>query len=217
VDPDVASTGEPYSFAGDDPVNGSDSTGLFFTGDDGESGGFNSARQIVENGENSSVQTAADDAALIPDFDMWSAPTKPSGHAAPGWWRDIVDIPQDGAYLTYWGSYEAIHHVNGLAEECGPVSAECSIATHIATLPLVPYETVGLGADAAANLAKGETIWQEDYNDQPLLGNEVVPSLSIHSFTISPGFNGPVVSHQLGLPGVKFPGFGYDGSIQYDW
>jgi RHS repeat-associated protein len=36
VDPDVAGTGEPYAFVQDDPVNGSDSNGLFISGPNGQ-------------------------------------------------------------------------------------------------------------------------------------------------------------------------------------
>jgi RHS repeat-associated protein len=56
VDPDVASTGQTYSFAGDDPVNASDPSGLFFLGDGGQVAGVNSAGILVDNSENSAIQ-----------------------------------------------------------------------------------------------------------------------------------------------------------------
>jgi uncharacterized protein RhaS with RHS repeats len=40
VDPDVASTGEPYAFAGSDPVNSSDPSGLILVGSNEESAPF---------------------------------------------------------------------------------------------------------------------------------------------------------------------------------
>jgi hypothetical protein len=141
----------------------------------------------------------------------------PPSHVAPPWWRDIVDIPQDGAYLEYWGSYEAIGHLNSLTRDCGPVGELCSVTTHIVTSPLVVPEAVGLGEDALGNLAKGETVWQEGVPDQPLLGNEVTPRLSLFDHTLVPSFNGPVVSNELGLPGVRFPGLEQDGSVDFAW
>lgn len=141
----------------------------------------------------------------------------PLGLAASSWWRDIVDIPQDAAYLQYWGTYEAVGHLNSLASDCGPVSSVCSVATHVATAPLVLPEAIGLGEDTLGNLAKGETIWQEGYPNQPLLGNEVIPNLSVCGQTIIPGFNGPKVSKQLGFPGMDFPGLNHNHTINFAW
>jgi hypothetical protein len=58
VDPDLASTGQPYSFAGGDPVNGSDPNGSFFMGDGGQTAGINSAGVPVDNSENAAIQNA---------------------------------------------------------------------------------------------------------------------------------------------------------------
>jgi RHS repeat-associated protein len=135
--------------------------------------------------------------------------TDSMGLVASSWWRDIVDVPQDAAYLEYWGSYEAIKAVNGLANYCGPVSAVCSAATHSLTSPLVPFEAIGLGEDALSNLAKGETIWQEGVQDQPLFGNETGGRQL--SQWVGCELGSQVPTH------MDFPGLNYNHTINFAW
>jgi RHS repeat-associated protein len=134
----------------------------------------------------------------------------PTGLAAPPWLRDIVDVGQDPLYLGYWGTYEEVKSTNGLAAYCGAVQQECSTTLHLLNLPSVPIEAAGLGGDALGNVLKGETIWQEDVNNQPLFGNQV---------------GGPALSRWVGcLLGsstpthMKFPGFNYrTHHIDFAW
>jgi RHS repeat-associated protein len=239
IDPDVAETGEPYAFTGGDPLNETDPSGLYRAGTGGQlcgggahpecndgygDSGGQGAVSPTGSGDNGSGGYGSGSSTSSGSTSSGGGdPVKPTdnpgppSHVAPPWWRDIVDIPQDGAYLEYWGSYEAIGHLNSLTRDCGPVGELCSVTTHIVTSPLVVPEAVGLGEDALGNLAKGETVWQEGVPDQPLLGNEVTPRLSLFDHTLVPSFNGPVVSNELGLPGVRFPGLEQDGSVDFAW
>lgn len=135
--------------------------------------------------------------------------TDPTGMVASSWWRDIVDVPQDAAYLEYWGSYEAIKGVNSLANYCGPATDVCSVVTHTVTAPLVPLEAIGLAEDTLGNVLKGENIWQEGQPGQPLFGNE-------------PG--GKAISKWVGcelgtnVPNdMTFPGLRVNGTIDFAW
>jgi hypothetical protein len=58
VDPDVAETGQPYVFTGDDPVNGSDPLGLYITGG-GSSECNSSSGTLYCTGSTSSGQSVA--------------------------------------------------------------------------------------------------------------------------------------------------------------
>ncbi len=120
IDPDVATTDQPYVFVNDDSLNATDPLGL----------------------------------------------------ALPGFLRDLIDIPQDMSYVIYWGSYETIKGAEKLANKCGVLKDACKAASEVLTDPLVASEAAGLGGNAVADLAKGETIWQNDVKKQPLFGNQ---------------------------------------------
>jgi hypothetical protein len=127
----------------------------------------------------------------------------------PGFLRDLIDIPQDFFYLEYWGSYEAIKGVNGLAQDCGPVAGVCSAAAHVLTAPGTVFEAEGLAGDVLGNLLKGESIWQQGTGCQPLFGNET---------------GGPELSQWLaGVVGsnwptnMTFPGLTVYHKINFAW
>jgi hypothetical protein len=86
--------------------------------------------------------------------------------------RMIVDVPQDASYLVYWGSYEAIRGTAKLENDCGSLKAACKTVGRIISAPLVVPEAAGLAGNGLAELAKGETIWQDDTPKQPLFGNQ---------------------------------------------
>lgn len=157
VDPLVSQTGQPFSYANDDPVNGSD----------------------------------------------------PSGLTVSAWLRDVIDVPQDVAYLEYWGSYEAIGHTNSLAKDCGPLTTVCSTITHTLTAPDVLVEAAGLGGDTLGNLLKGENIWQEGQPGQPLFGNQFggigLSNLFDRCFDTKVGRS------------MTFPGLRQNGTIDFAW
>jgi hypothetical protein len=70
VDPDVASTGAPYAFVGSDPVNASDPTGMFFTGDGGQTAGVSSAGNTVDNSDNAAIQSSGDQNVVTVESDQ---------------------------------------------------------------------------------------------------------------------------------------------------
>ena len=86
--------------------------------------------------------------------------------------RMIVDVPQDASYLVYWGSYEAIRGTAKLENDCGSLKAACKTVGRIISAPVVVPEAAGLAGNGLAELAKGETIWQDDTPKQPLFGNQ---------------------------------------------
>jgi RHS repeat-associated protein len=121
-------------------------------------------------------------------------------------WRDVVDVPQDVSYLTYWGSYEAIKGIDSIGANFG--IGGCIVA-YVVSAPLVPFEAGGLGGQALGSILKGQSIWLQGIPGQPLLGNEVVPGTD---------FGGKTVSRWLGLPLMDFPGFDYKTHhIQFLW
>ena len=133
----------------------------------------------------------------------------PLGLSGPAWWRAVVDFPQDIAYATYWGSYEAIKGVNDLASGCGPVKIACSVINHLITAPLVPAEAMGLAGTAMADVAKGETIWQNGVEKQPLFGNQ------IGGVILSKKFDS--IFHTKMAMHMDFPGFRQNGRINFAW
>jgi RHS repeat-associated protein len=165
VDPLVNLTEQPYQYAGDDPVNNTDPTGLFC---------------ILGHNPDGSCRGAS-------------------------YWRDVVDVPQDFAYLNYWGAYEAI----GGLKKIGSIVGEpgCVIA-EVLGAQLVPWEAAGLGGQALGSLVKGQSIWLQGIPNQPLLGNQQVPLLG----------NGRQWTRDLGLPFITFPGFNYyTHQIDFRW
>src|ERR1700677_4760078 len=89
IDPEVATTDQPYVFTNDDPLNETDPSGLKGCGlnpacyvGSAYSKSEQAATRAVDSIENNSVE------------------------------HDVVDIPQDASYLVYWGSYEAIGKEN---------------------------------------------------------------------------------------------------------
>jgi hypothetical protein len=115
VDPDAAESDQPYSFAQGDPVNGSDPSGAFFVGDDGQTAGVDSAGVTVDDSENSAIQAAGDQNALASEpgqtvtnggcqSSASSPPASvelgncPGGFAPP---KGEPTIPNGGAYPAY--------------------------------------------------------------------------------------------------------------------
>jgi len=219
VDPDVANTDQPYAFTSDNPVNASDPSGMFFMGDGGQTAGVDSAGKTIDNHENTAIQRA-DDAPVTesapsghcsdwnPFCDAGQAVDAVANHADTVW-RSSIDAIQDPAYLAYWGSYEAIGHLNSLASDCGPVSPLCSIATHLVTAPLVPVEGTFLGVDAFENILKGESIWQQGQSHEFLFGSQPGgPELSRWLANLT-GSNVPV--------DMNFPGFRASHTVNFAW
>jgi hypothetical protein len=176
----VAETGEPYAFDGNDPLNAIDPLGLWW--------GSNWYHRAVR-----AFHRLNRDARKVVRAVVHSTVE-----------HDLVDVPQDAAYLQYWGSFEAISHVNKLGAKLGPVG---SVAAYVATAPFVPDEATGLAGDAAGNIAKGETIWQEGSQDQPLLGNE--PGGRQLSSWLGDALGSSIPTHMV------FPGLNRNGTINF--
>jgi RHS repeat-associated protein len=183
VDPDVAETGQPYAFTGDDPLNETDPLGLKGCGANifcylgsAYSKTNHGARRVAKAVEHSSVE------------------------------HDLVDIPQDASYLSYWATYVTIEK----AKELGSHVPGGTVAAEIVTAPLVPIEAAGLGGQSAGSLAKGESIYLEDIPGQPLFGHQT---------------GGVALSQDLGnLLGssvpthMNFPGFNYfNHQTDFEW
>ena len=132
--------------------------------------------------------------------------TDPLGLATSAWWRDIVDVPQDLAYLGYWGSYEAASHIDTVGCHLGHASC---VASHIAVIPFVPLEAAGLGLDALGNRAKGESIWQEGYRKQPFFGNQTGGRKLSREFQSATGWKF--------FTNMRFPGLEHNHKIDWAW
>jgi len=117
-----------------------------------------------------------------------------------------LSVPQDAAYLVYWGTYEAARHVNDLGCRFGIAG---SITAHVVTAPHVIPEAGGLAVDTLGNLAKGETVWQEGVKDQPLLGNETGGREL--SKALGDLLGSQVPTHMV------FPGLRQDHTIDFAW
>ena len=167
-------TGQPYAYAEDDPVNGVDPDGLDCGIFSVVCGAYDSTAGSVKEGWH--------------DVDSLG---HQASHGATAAWRLVVDVPQDAAYLLYWGNYEAIRYTIGFLS-CN-FGLAGNIVGHVITAPLVIPESAGLGGDVLGNVLKGETVWQEGQSHQPLLGNESIPFTNINA--------GRDVSHDGGPSG----------------
>jgi hypothetical protein len=190
VDPLVQETGEPYAYTEDDPVNGADPLGL--------------GCGILADVCNTAATAWNETAGKVVSAGL--AVGEKASTGLQGIERLEIDIPQDALYLEYWGSYEAINRIDAFGCQFGSVGTAVG---YVVSAPLLPFEAEGLEGDAAGNLLKGETIWQEGHARQPLLGNEMVPFTHINA--------GRDLSNALGLPLVTFPGYDYTGGTNFAW
>ena len=127
------------------------------------------------------------------------------GPVGEGIWRLTVDVPQDALYLGYWGAYESAAQLDNLG--CTLGHAAC-VGAHLVAIPFVPLEAAGLAGDVGCNALKGERLGQGDVPDTPLLGNETIPGTD---------FGGRQLTQWLGLPFLSFPGYDYNGGVQFAW
>jgi hypothetical protein len=197
LDPDVAQTEAPYSYVGDDPLNGSDPTGLNDCGD------FSIVCDIghVAAGTPRDVGIAIRTVVNPTGCELGHNPDGSCRGAT--YWRDAVDVPQDASYLVYWGSYEAI---GGLEKLGSNIPGGCTLGS-ILGIPFIFGEGVGLAGQGLGSLAKGQTVWLQGYPNQPLLGNEVLGP-----------FSGRQMTKDLGLPFLTFPGFDVQThQAQFHW
>jgi RHS repeat-associated protein len=155
-DPLVGITGQPYAYAGDDPVNSSDPTGLcvstpFGCIGPGPANGISGTVGSILNG----VSGAAKEGAHL-----------------------TIDAVTDPAYLLYWGSFEGAAKLNKFG--CSLGEAGC-IGAHLLSLPFVPGEAVGLGVDAGGDWLKQQFlpnypgVCDEGLPNQWLLGSQAGP------------------------------------------
>ena len=201
-------TGQPYAYAGDDPVNGVDPDGRM----------VNQGPEQPIAGNSSACAVAADKIDFndqvngkLANYEAYetqaneSDPFSSIGHLAVSVERFAVDLPQDAFYPSCWGNYEVASQVVKLG--CSHGTAACAIA-HALALPLVPAEAVGLAGDVAGNALKGEPLAQGENPNTPLLGNDSIFGVDV----------GRDITNDLGLPTLSFPG--YDArthNIQIAW
>ena len=154
VDPLVDETGRAYSYAGDDPVNGSDPSGLITCG--GWLGWVPGCGTItdVQNG----VSGASNEVSHL-----------------------SIDAVSDPFFLLYWGSFEGAAKLNKFG--CSLGEAGC-VGAHGLSLGFVPGEVVGLGVDAAGDELKScflpnyPGVGDEGLPNQWLLGSQAGPILN---------------------------------------
>jgi hypothetical protein len=188
LDPDVALTEAPFNYAGDDPVNLIDPSGL------NDCGIWSWVCDIghVAAGTPRDVGVAIRIAVNPTGCELGHNPD--GSCTGANYWRDYVDIYQDAYYLVYWGSYELIGGLEKLGSYL-PGSRLLNLGSVVGTGFILP-ELVGLAGQGLGSLAKGQTVWLEGKGGQPLLGNEVLGP-----------FHGRQVTRELGLPFLTFPGF----------
>jgi hypothetical protein len=158
VDPDVGITGQPYSYAKDDAINGIDPLGLGFC--------------LLGHNPNGGCRGASETKAVL--------------HSAQGLVTTeahyVIDGATDIPYLIYWGSFEGAAKLDKLGCSLGEVTC---IGAHILALPFVPGEVVGIGIDAAGDWLKKSVLGldypcgtnDEGIPNQYFFGNQAGPVL----------------------------------------
>jgi RHS repeat-associated protein len=159
IDPELATTRQPYIYIGDNPLNGIDPAGLCWP--------------------------------------SWACGAEHAvGHVAASAARATVDVVAVVPYAIYYGSYYA-------AKET--VAGGCSIgacwAGHIAALPWVPFEGLGLGLDLGLDGFKTYTGLSpgEGFADESSGPSDKRPINPLHGI-------GGVPSWLRGGPSVYLPG-----------
>ena len=150
VDPDVASTGQPYSFAGSDPINESDPNGLFFMGDGGQTAGINSAGVPIDNSDNAAIQNAEDSRKFgtpVP------APSPFSSAPSAGVSKSFGPVPvSEGINYTIYVSSQvssfAEYGFNDNANITAEPNGTVDVKVGVLNTTFSPNEAIaGLGAD----------------------------------------------------------------------
>jgi hypothetical protein len=205
VDPDVAATGQPYAFVGDDPVNGTDPLGLYQSAG-GNGGGCNtsSGGTIYCYGGNGSGEsnagsynptTAAATGAFSPVMevsDEAAETTKPAAAASLNTNQLTGGNPLTGVESSY---DDLIHSVNSLA---GATSVNNFVNSNINNLScvgkgiIVSLSPTGLGVANSGAPSLRYLLTSLGYDGEMLVKDEPV---------------GWVVTAALAAGGCKIPGF----------
>jgi RHS repeat-associated protein len=138
-DPLYALTGSRYGYAGNDPVNGSDPSGLSW---------FNPCIG----------DTCASDVGHHAAHTVNNDVVRPAVGVARTSRQLAIDLAAVPPYAVYYASYYGAHAVNSVG--CSLGSAGCALA-HAISLGFVPAEAVGLGADMAIDAIKPED-WADE-------------------------------------------------------
>jgi RHS repeat-associated protein len=113
-----------------------------------------------------------------------------------------IDVVAVWPYSVYYGSYELARGINDLGAQFG-LSGE--VISHLAALPLVQLQALGLAGDAAIDALKNQLFGHESICDEGR--GSIVHLNPLHSYAPVPGE--PVIRN---APGIR-----PNGEIEIEW
>ena len=188
-DPLAALTGSAYGFSGDNPINGSDPSGLCFGPD-----WLCNAASAVVNGAGTAIGAVGN--VLDTAGSAIASAGSAVGSAATTVFHDALDVAATAPYAVYYASYQAARGINWVGSKLGVPG---SVISHIVALPFTIPEATGLALDAGIDWIKGHTVNNESVCDEGIRGG-ILPRFILG-----------------GGPKVYLPGIHADGSTDFQW